>query len=68
MAEEDARAVVVAERRDSLGRTLVAELRLLFVPADVTREPDVAELVERTTVRLGRLWHPGSGTRASTHR
>jgi hypothetical protein len=53
MAEEGAGAVVVAGRRDSLGRALADELRLrgaesLFVTTDVTREPDVAELVEQT--------------------
>jgi NAD(P)-dependent dehydrogenase (short-subunit alcohol dehydrogenase family) len=60
MAEEGAGAVVVAGRRDSLGRALADELRLrgaesLFVTTDVTRDPDVAELVEQTMVRFGRL-------------
>jgi NAD(P)-dependent dehydrogenase (short-subunit alcohol dehydrogenase family) len=59
MAEEGAEAVVVAGRRDSLGRALADELRRrgagsLFVFTDVTREPDVAELVEQTMVRFGR--------------
>jgi NAD(P)-dependent dehydrogenase (short-subunit alcohol dehydrogenase family) len=60
MAEEGAAAVVVAGRRDSLGRALADQLRLrgaesLYVTTDVTREPDVAELVEQTMVRFGRL-------------
>jgi hypothetical protein len=60
MAEEGAGAVMVAGRWDSLGRALADELRLrgaesLVVTTDVTREPDVAELVEQTMVRCGRL-------------
>ncbi len=60
MAEEGASAVVVAGRRDALGRALADELRLrgaesLFVATDVTREPDVRQLVEQTMARFGRL-------------
>ena len=60
MAEEGAAAVVIAGRRDSLGQALADQLRLrgaesLYVTTDVTREPDVAELVEQTMVRFGRL-------------
>jgi NAD(P)-dependent dehydrogenase (short-subunit alcohol dehydrogenase family) len=51
---------LVAGRRDSLGRALADELRLrgaesLFVTTDITRESDVAEMVEQTIVRFGRL-------------
>ena len=52
--------VVVSGRRDDAGQTLVAELRTLgaeaeFVQADVRREDDVRNLVDKTVERFGRL-------------
>jgi NAD(P)-dependent dehydrogenase (short-subunit alcohol dehydrogenase family) len=60
MAEEGAAAVVVSGRKQQLGDELAAELNdlgaeSLFVPTDVTREADLANLVERTVGRFGRL-------------
>ena len=59
IAEEGAR-VVVSGRRDDAGQALVAELRALgaeaeFVRADVRREEDVRNLVDKTMERFGRL-------------
>jgi NAD(P)-dependent dehydrogenase (short-subunit alcohol dehydrogenase family) len=58
-AKEGAR-LVVAGRREDAGRQLAAELRALgaeteFVRADVRREDDVRDLVDRTVARFGRL-------------
>jgi NAD(P)-dependent dehydrogenase (short-subunit alcohol dehydrogenase family) len=52
--------LVVAGRREDAGRQLAAELRALgaeaeFVRADVRREGDVRDLVDRTVARFGRL-------------
>jgi NAD(P)-dependent dehydrogenase (short-subunit alcohol dehydrogenase family) len=52
--------VVVSGRGDDAGQALVAELRALgaeaeFIRADVRRENDVQELVDRTVSRFGRL-------------
>ncbi len=60
MAEEGAAAVVVSGRRQQLGEELARELNeagaeSLFDPTDVTREADLANLVERTVERFGRL-------------
>jgi NAD(P)-dependent dehydrogenase (short-subunit alcohol dehydrogenase family) len=60
MAEEGAAAVVVSGRKQALGETLADELRALgaeslFVPTDVTREADLANLVARAMERFGRL-------------
>jgi NAD(P)-dependent dehydrogenase (short-subunit alcohol dehydrogenase family) len=64
-------AVVLAARGETEGRRIEQELqatggRALFVPCDVTREADLARLVEITMDRFGRLdclvnnagWHP----------
>jgi NAD(P)-dependent dehydrogenase (short-subunit alcohol dehydrogenase family) len=53
-------AVVVASRREAEGRETVAQIERaggkgLFVQADVSREADVARLVETTLARFGRL-------------
>src|ERR1700738_4287542 len=58
-AQEGSR-VVVSGRRDDAGQALVAELRALgaeaeFVRADVRREDDVRNLVDKTVERFGRL-------------
>src|SRR5271154_863027 len=58
-AQEGSR-VVVSGRRDDAGHALVAELRALgaeaeFVRADVRREDDVRDLVDKTVARFGRL-------------
>jgi len=60
MAAEGAAAVAIAGRNAKLGEQLAAELNesgteSLFVPADVTREADLAALVEQTVQRFGRL-------------
>jgi NAD(P)-dependent dehydrogenase (short-subunit alcohol dehydrogenase family) len=60
MAQEGALAVVFGGRRASLGDVLAADLRRLgsdslFVATDVTREGDIARLVERTLTSFGRL-------------
>src|ERR1700687_6421297 len=58
-AQEGSR-VVVSGRRDDAGQALVTELRALgaeaeFVRADVRREDDVRNLVDKTVERFGRL-------------
>src|SRR6266478_5723031 len=58
-AQEGAR-IVVSGRRDEAGRALAAELRALgadaeYLRADVRREEDVRDLVEKTVKRFGRL-------------
>src|SRR5881409_2866329 len=58
-AQEGSR-VVVSGRRDDAGQALVAELRALgaeaeFVRADVRREEEVRNLVDKTVERFGRL-------------
>src|SRR6202046_429989 len=52
--------VVVAGRRDEVGKALVEELRSFgseaeFINADVRKEDDVRTLVDRTVARFGRL-------------
>src|SRR6266850_3057872 len=52
--------VVVSGRRDDAGQALVTELRTLgaeaeFVRADVRRESDVQNLIDKTVARFGRL-------------
>lgn len=52
--------VVVAGRRDEPGKALVKELRALgseaeFINADVRREDDVRNMVDKTVARFGRL-------------
>jgi NAD(P)-dependent dehydrogenase (short-subunit alcohol dehydrogenase family) len=52
--------VVVAGRRDDVGRELVEELRAFdaeaeFINADVRNEDDVRDLVDKTVARFGRL-------------
>src|SRR3984893_7135113 len=52
--------VVVSGRHDDKGQDLVAELRALgaeaeFVRADVTKEDEVRDLVDKTVARFGRL-------------
>src|SRR3954447_12741746 len=52
--------VVVAGRRDEVGKTLAKELRGLgaeaeFINADVRKEEDVRALVDKTVARFGRL-------------
>jgi NAD(P)-dependent dehydrogenase (short-subunit alcohol dehydrogenase family) len=56
----DGAAVVVASRREAEGRDAVAQIeraggKALFVKTDVSRESDVANLVERTIAKFGRL-------------
>src|ERR1700692_4041097 len=58
-AKEGAR-LVVSGRRESVGHALAAELQALgveaeFVMADVRREDDVRNLVDKTVERFGRL-------------
>jgi NAD(P)-dependent dehydrogenase (short-subunit alcohol dehydrogenase family) len=58
-AQEGSR-VVISGRRDDAGQALVTELRALgaeaeFVRADVRREDDVRNLVDKTVARFGRL-------------
>jgi len=53
-------SVVVSGRHDEAGQALAAELRELggeaeFIRADVRREDDVRNLVDRTVARFGRL-------------
>ena len=72
--------VVVSGRNEEAGHALAAELRALgaeseFIRADVRREDDVRELVDRTVERFGRLdaavnnagteGHPGPVTEQS---
>jgi NAD(P)-dependent dehydrogenase (short-subunit alcohol dehydrogenase family) len=52
--------VVVAGRRDDAGKELVEELRALdaeaeFINADVRREDDIRDLVDKTVARFGSL-------------
>src|SRR6204780_4183792 len=52
--------VVVAGRRDEAGKALVAELRAFgseaeFINADVRKENDVRNMVDKTVARFGRL-------------
>src|SRR6202043_1026877 len=52
--------VVVSGRRDDAGQALVSELRAAgaeaeFIRADVRRENDVQNLVDKTVARFGRL-------------
>jgi len=52
--------VVVAGRRDEVGKALVKELRSLgseaeFINADVRKEDDVRNMVDKTVARFGRL-------------
>ena len=73
-------SVVVSGRNEEAGHALAAELRALgaeseFIRADVRREDDVRELVDRTVERFGRLdaavnnagteGHPGPVTEQS---
>jgi NAD(P)-dependent dehydrogenase (short-subunit alcohol dehydrogenase family) len=58
-AKEGAK-LVVSGRRDEAGQALVTELRALgaeaeFIRADVRRESDVQNLVDKTVSRFGRL-------------
>ena len=58
-AKEGAR-IVIAGRRDEAGQKLVAELRSRdaeaeYLNADVRREEDVRNLVDKTVARFGRL-------------
>ncbi|WP_249277628.1 SDR family NAD(P)-dependent oxidoreductase [Pandoraea sp. PE-S2R-1] len=60
MAREGAEAVVIAGRRTHEGEAVAAECRAagaqgLYVPTDVTREEDVANLVQTTLAQFGRL-------------
>ena len=53
-------SVVVAGRRDDVGKALVKELRSLgseaeFINADVRKEDDVRALVDKTVAQFGRL-------------
>jgi NAD(P)-dependent dehydrogenase (short-subunit alcohol dehydrogenase family) len=53
-------SVVVAGRRDEAGKTLVKELRSFgseaeFINADVRKEDDVRDLIDKTVARFGRL-------------
>src|SRR6202051_2345025 len=52
--------VVVAGRRDEAGKALVEELRAFgseaeFVHADVRKEDDVRDMVDKTVAQFGRL-------------
>ena len=52
--------VVVAGRRDEAGKALVKELRSLgseaeFINADVRKEEDIRNAVDKTVTRFGRL-------------
>src|SRR5580700_657277 len=52
--------VVVAGRRDEVGKALVKELRSLgseaeFINADVRKEEDIRNAVDKTVTRFGRL-------------
>ena len=60
MAREGAAAVVIAGRREPEGQAVAAESRVLgtqalFVQTDVTQEEEVAQLVQTTVARFGRL-------------
>ena len=59
-AREGGAHVVVSGRREDAGKTLKAELRALggeaeFIRADVRREDEVRNLVDKTVERFGRL-------------
>src|ERR1700682_628345 len=52
--------VVVAGRRDEVGKALIKELRSLgseaeFINTDVRKEDDIRALVDKTVARFGRL-------------
>jgi NAD(P)-dependent dehydrogenase (short-subunit alcohol dehydrogenase family) len=52
--------VVVAGRRDAAGKALVEELRAFgseaeFINADVRKEGDIRNMVDKTVARFGRL-------------
>src|ERR1700681_2096716 len=52
--------VVVAGRRDEVGKELIKELRSLgteaeFINVDVRKEDDVRNMVDKTVARFGRL-------------
>src|SRR6266853_5510246 len=56
----DGAQVVVSGRRDEEGQKLVSEIRKIgaeaeFVRADVRREEDVRNLIDKTVARYGRL-------------
>ncbi|HEY0910517.1 MAG TPA: glucose 1-dehydrogenase [Bradyrhizobium sp.] len=58
--EKEGAKLVVSGRQDEAGQALVAELRALgaeaeFIRADVRRESDVQNLVDKTVARFGRL-------------
>ncbi len=60
MAAEGAAGVAIAGRNTTLGEKLADELNglgaeSLFVPADVTREADLANLVDQVVSRFGRI-------------
>lgn len=60
MAHEGAMAVVIANRREHEGQAVAAECRALgaqslFIKTDVTREEDVARLIQTTVGRFGCL-------------
>jgi NAD(P)-dependent dehydrogenase (short-subunit alcohol dehydrogenase family) len=54
---EEGASVVIAARREDLGREIAAALgsRASFVRTDVTREADVQAMVEHAVTRFGRL-------------
>src|SRR2546427_4545096 len=57
---KDGARLVVSGRREAEGKALEAELRRLgaeasFIQADVRREDEVRELVDRTVARFGRI-------------
>ena len=57
---KDGARLVVSGRRETEGKALEAELRHLgadasFIPADVRREDEVRELLDRTVARFGRI-------------
>jgi NAD(P)-dependent dehydrogenase (short-subunit alcohol dehydrogenase family) len=57
---QDGNHIVVAGRRQEAGEALAAELRGLgtkaeFIAADVRREEEVRDLIDRTVARFGRL-------------
>lgn len=60
MAKEGAAAVVAVGRRQVLGEPLAQEIKMagaqaLFIAADVTRDSDLARVVEEAVGRFGRL-------------
>ena len=57
---KDGARLVVSGRREAEGKALEAELRRLgaeaaFIPADVRRDDEVSNLVDKTVARFGRL-------------